>query len=212
MLRTSKREIIHLFLERTEVNASKTCINLPNAINHFLNGKLINIWSTWINNNNNKLSFIECLLCFGIVLKSSFILISSNPPNLTRQMWLLFLAYRGGSQHREVKWLAQGPTDYHIKWSKSDKDKYNMTLLICRILSGVGNGNLLQYSCLENPMDRGDLQTIVLGVAKSQTGLVTNAHMNTYIEKIQMTIYKTEIDIQTQKTTYSYQRGKKGKG
>ena len=57
-----------------------------------------------------------------------------------------------------------------------------MTLLICRILSGVGNGNLLQYSCLDNPMDRGDLRAIVLGVAKSQTRLVTNAHMNTYIE------------------------------
>ena len=31
---------------------------------------------------------------------------------------------------------------------------------------GVGNGNLLQYSCLENPMDRGGWQTIVDGVAK----------------------------------------------
>ena len=26
---------------------------------------------------------------------------------------------------------------------------------------GKGNGNLLQYSCLENPMDRGAWQTIV---------------------------------------------------
>ena len=33
---------------------------------------------------------------------------------------------------------------------------------------GVGNGNPLQNSCLENPMDRGDLQAIVRGVAKSQ--------------------------------------------
>ena len=35
--------------------------------------------------------------------------------------------------------------------------------------SGVGNGNLLQYSCLENSMDRGAWQTTVHGVAKSQT-------------------------------------------
>ena len=35
----------------------------------------------------------------------------------------------------------------------------------------VGNGNPLQSSCLENPMDRGDLQAIVHGVARSQTGL-----------------------------------------
>ena len=32
-----------------------------------------------------------------------------------------------------------------------------------------GNGNLLQYSCLENPMDRGAWQAIVHGVAQSQT-------------------------------------------
>ena len=36
---------------------------------------------------------------------------------------------------------------------------------------GEGNGNLLQYSCLENPMDRGAWQAIVHEVAKSQTGL-----------------------------------------
>ena len=36
---------------------------------------------------------------------------------------------------------------------------------------GVGNGNLLQYSCLENPMDRGAWQTIVHNIAKSRTRL-----------------------------------------
>ena len=34
-----------------------------------------------------------------------------------------------------------------------------------------GNGNPLQYSCLENPMDRGAWQAIVSGVAKSGTQL-----------------------------------------
>ena len=34
---------------------------------------------------------------------------------------------------------------------------------------GGGNGNPLQYSCLENPMDRGAWQAIVHIVAKSQT-------------------------------------------
>ena len=37
--------------------------------------------------------------------------------------------------------------------------------------SGVGNGNPLQYSCLENPMDRGARQTTVYGFAKNQTRL-----------------------------------------
>ena len=34
---------------------------------------------------------------------------------------------------------------------------------------GEGNGNLLQYSCLGNPMDRTDWQDTVHGAAKSQT-------------------------------------------
>ena len=34
---------------------------------------------------------------------------------------------------------------------------------------GEGNGNPLQYSCLENPMDRGAWQAIVHGVAKRWT-------------------------------------------
>ena len=34
-----------------------------------------------------------------------------------------------------------------------------------------GKGNPLQYSCLENPMDRGAWQAMVHGVEKSQTRL-----------------------------------------
>ena len=38
-------------------------------------------------------------------------------------------------------------------------------------LPGEGNGNPLQYSCLENPMDGGAWWATVHGVAKSQTRL-----------------------------------------
>jgi len=37
--------------------------------------------------------------------------------------------------------------------------------------SGEGNGSPLQYSCLENPMDRGAWQATVCGIAKSETRL-----------------------------------------
>ena len=37
--------------------------------------------------------------------------------------------------------------------------------------SGEGNGNPLQYSCLENPTDKGAWQATIHGVAKSQTQL-----------------------------------------
>ena len=45
---------------------------------------------------------------------------------------------------------------------------------------GEGHGNPLQYSCLDNPMDRGAWQATVLRVTKSQTrlkGLNTNTHL-----------------------------------
>ena len=38
---------------------------------------------------------------------------------------------------------------------------------------GVGNGNTLQYSCLENPMDRGVWWATVHGIGKSQIRLNT---------------------------------------
>ena len=42
---------------------------------------------------------------------------------------------------------------------------------IYKKMGGEGNGNPLQYSCLENPMDRGAWWATIHGVAKSQTRL-----------------------------------------
>ena len=41
---------------------------------------------------------------------------------------------------------------------------------------GGGHGNPLQYSCLENPTDRGAWQAAVHGVAKSQTQQRLSTH------------------------------------
>ena len=41
---------------------------------------------------------------------------------------------------------------------------------------GGGQGNALQYSCLENPMDRGAWRAMVYGVAKSWTLLSMYIH------------------------------------
>ena len=46
---------------------------------------------------------------------------------------------------------------------------YYLALFAC--LTTEGNGNPLQYSCLENPMDRGACWAAVHGVSKSQTQL-----------------------------------------
>ena len=41
---------------------------------------------------------------------------------------------------------------------------------------GGGHGNPLQYSCLENPMDRGAWRARVHGVTKSRTQLNSNTY------------------------------------
>ena len=46
--------------------------------------------------------------------------------------------------------------------------------------SGVGNGNPLQYSCLENPKDRGAWWAVVHGVAKNQTQLSAGVDAHTH--------------------------------
>ena len=47
---------------------------------------------------------------------------------------------------------------------------WTIKIFFC-IYPGEGNGNPLQYSCLENPMDGGASEAAVQGVAKSQTRL-----------------------------------------
>ena len=49
-----------------------------------------------------------------------------------------------------------------------------------RGLDNYLHGNPLQYSCLENPMNRGDWQATAQGVGKSQTRLSMNAHTLPY--------------------------------
>ena len=63
--------------------------------------------------------------------------------------------FSGGSDHKESVYNAGDPGS--IPGSERS--------------SGEGNGYPLQYSCLENPMDRGAWWTTVHGVAKSQTQL-----------------------------------------
>ena len=55
--------------------------------------------------------------------------------------------------------------------------------------AGGGNGNPLQYSCLENPMDRGAWQATVHGVEKSKTRLSTRA----YVHHISYTVLNNEV-------------------
>ena len=42
---------------------------------------------------------------------------------------------------------------------------------------GVGNGNSLQHSCMENPMDRGAWWTTVHGIAESNIPEILSMHI-----------------------------------
>ena len=46
---------------------------------------------------------------------------------------------------------------------------------------GEGSGNPLQYSCLENSMDRGAYRATVHGVTKSQTQQNTHTHTQLFL-------------------------------
>ena len=56
-------------------------------------------------------------------------------------------------------------------WGRSESDTTEQ--LHIYVPPREGNGKPLQYSCLENPMDRGAWWATVHRVAKSQTGLST---------------------------------------
>ena len=78
-------------------------------------------------------------------------------------MWKFFnMEYvhsRGSQRATLVKNLPANAEDIRDVGSTPESGRY----------PGGGHGNPLQYSCLENPMDRGAWWAIVHRVAKSQT-------------------------------------------
>ena len=80
--------------------------------------------------------------------------------------------FPGGSDSKESAWNAGDP-GLIPGWVRS---------------TGEGNGNPLQYSCLENPVDRGAWWATVHGLAKSRTGLsdyiTKTLDWNTIFEKV----------------------------
>ena len=76
--------------------------------------------------------------------------------------------------------------------------------------TGVGNGNPLQYSCLENSMDKGAWWATVHGIAKSQTWLSMHTHMNLYIQEDEQT--PSRINTRRSTSRYIFIKISKGKG
>ena len=64
------------------------------------------------------------------------------------------------------------------------------SILVSGRAPGVGNGNLLQYSCLETSMYRGDWQAVVPGVT-----MWLNIHTHTYTHLFRIKKSKTESNL-----------------
>ena len=59
----------------------------------------------------------------------------------------------------------------------------SVSLVVSFFLDGEGNGSSLQYSCLENPMDRGAWRASVHGVTKSWTQLCVRPNTRFFLEE-----------------------------
>ena len=70
---------------------------------------------------------------------------------------------------------------------------------------GVRNGNPLQYSCLENSMDRGAWQAIVHGVAKSWTWLRDWAHTGKFSAIVSSNTFLGLFSLSPPSMTYTMQ-------
>ena len=76
-------------------------------------------------------------------------------------------------------------------WGHKDSDTTGRLHFLSIVPFGEGNGNPLQCSCLESPMDRGAWWATVYGVAKSRTRLSnkhTHSHTHVYSRVIQLCV------------------------
>ena len=82
------------------------------------------------------------------------------------QAWYLrHWPFREHSRKRQLPWL---PSDEESAWNAGTKGDKGSVPGLGRS-TGAGHGNPLQYSCLENPMDRRAWRATAHGVAKIQT-------------------------------------------
>ena len=91
--------------------------------------------------------------------------------SIQRRQWHPTPVLLPGKSHGQRSLVGCSPWD-HEESDTSERLHFHFALSCI----GGGNGNPLQYSCMENPMDRGAWQATVHGVAQSQTRLSDLAH------------------------------------
>ena len=103
--------------------------------------------------------FYPINICVGLILNCHSWLFSSFPPNQRNTGWpIVPPSFPDGASGKEPACQCR-------------RCKRCSSIPGLGGSPGEGNGTPLQYSCLENPMDRGTWWTMVHGVTKSQTRL-----------------------------------------
>ena len=83
------------------------------------------------------------------------------------------MAPHSGTLAWRIPWTEEPwwSTVYGVAKSRTQLSDFTFTFHFHALENGIGNGNPLQYSCLENPMGRGAWQATVHGTEKSQKQL-----------------------------------------
>ena len=93
-----------------------------------------------------------------------------------------------------------------VQWVKNAPANAGDTGLIPGLerFSGGGNGNPLQYSCLENPMDRGAWWAIVQTVTESDMTEWLSSHTPNQIVQFDIAQKQRKITLKMKHTTNSF--------
>ena len=117
---------------------------------------ILNIWCSW---SFNQLACVEYCLN-GVLTWISLV------TNEQRRQWKPTPVLLPGKSHGQRSLVGCSPWG---RWKSDMTERLHFHFSISCI--GEGNGNPLQYSCLENPRDGRAWWTAVYGVAQSQTRL-----------------------------------------
>ena len=125
----------------------------------------------WYNRSSVQKSFLTFFILEGAyphyLLKKKYIGIKFwRPciPEMEKEM-----ATHSSTLAWEIPWMEEPGRLQSMGLQNSRTRMSDFTSLTSYFITGEGNGNPLQYSCLENPMDRGAWRAMVHGVSESRT-------------------------------------------
>ena len=137
-------------------------------------------WGRWGSDTTERIPFHFSLSCIGEGTGNPLQCSCLENPRDVGAWWAAI--YGVAQSQTQLKWLSSSSSNLVYRASQMSLMVKNLPANAGDIRDvgsipglgrspGRGHGNPLQYSCLENPMDRGAWQATVLGVAKSQTWL-----------------------------------------